>query len=61
MQGTIRRLIFVFATGSGAWNAFVDSVKKILMIKGCPLCAITHGIAGEKAAWRYVRKRSAFP
>lgn len=50
-EGPISRLIFVFAANSGKLNAIVDSVKKVLMVKGCTLCAITHGLAGEKSEW----------
>lgn len=48
----IDRLIFVFSADSGSFNAFMDSAKKVLRIKGCTLCAITHGLAGEKTEWR---------
>jgi len=48
----IDRLIFVFSADSGSFNAFLDSAKKVLRIKGCTLCAITHGLAGEKSEWR---------
>jgi hypothetical protein len=48
----IDRLIFVFSADSGSFNAFLDSAKKLLRIKGCTLCAITHGLAGEKEEWR---------
>ena len=48
----IDRLIFVFSADSGSFNAFLDSAKKFLKIKGCTLCAITHGLSGEKEEWR---------
>lgn len=48
----IDRLIFVFSADSGSFNAFMDNAKKVLRIKGCTLCAITHGLAGEKTEWR---------
>ncbi|HSL81751.1 MAG TPA: hypothetical protein VLF66_03190 [Thermoanaerobaculia bacterium] len=41
----IDRLILVYAAESGLTNAVVDSAKKLLMVKGCSLCAITHGLA----------------
>ena len=47
----IDRLVFVFNADSGRWNAFVDSTKKLLMINGCTLCSITHGMLGEKDEW----------
>lgn len=48
----IDRLIFVFNADSGSFNAFMDSAKKVLRIKGCTLCAITHGLKTEKEEWR---------
>src|SRR5215471_2038480 len=50
-QRTIDRLVFVFNATSGPLSALLDSAKKILQIKGCTLCAITHGLAGEKSEW----------
>ena len=44
----IQRLVFVYAADSGLFHALVDSAKKLLMVKGCSLCAITHGLAGER-------------
>jgi hypothetical protein len=57
----IDRLIFVFSAGSGAINAFLDSTKKLLKIKGCTLCAITHGLAGEKSEWRECKEELGVP
>lgn len=50
-QRTIDRLLFVFAADSGLLNAAVDSARKLLRLKGCALCAITHGLMGEKRDW----------
>lgn len=58
---TIERLIFVFNAGSGSFNAFVDSAKKLLMIRGCTLCSITHGLAGEKSEWRDCKEEIGVP
>jgi hypothetical protein len=58
---TIERLIFVFNAGSGTFNAFVDSAKKLLMIRGCTLCSITHGLAGEKSEWRDCKEEIGVP
>jgi len=58
---TIDRLIFVFNAGSGTLNAFVDSAKKLLMIRGCTLCTITHGLAGEKSEWRDCKEEIGVP
>lgn len=51
----VERLIFVFSAESGSFNAFIDSAKKVLRIKGCTLCAITHGLVGEKSDWKDCR------
>jgi hypothetical protein len=48
---SIERLIFVFDADSGPLSALLDSARKVLRIKGCTLCAITHGLAGEKSDW----------
>jgi hypothetical protein len=57
----IDRLIFVFSADSGSFNAFLDSAKKVLRIKGCTLCTITHGLAGEKAEWRECKEELGVP
>jgi hypothetical protein len=44
----VSKLLFVFSANGGRWNAIADSMKKLLMMEGCALCSITHGIAGEK-------------
>jgi hypothetical protein len=57
----IERLIFVFNAGSGSFNAFLDSARKLLQIKGCTLCTITHGLAGEKSEWRECKEEIGVP
>jgi hypothetical protein len=57
----IDRLIFVYAADSGRLSALVDSAKKLLQIKGCSLCAITHGLAGERSEWRECREEIGVP
>jgi len=61
VKRTIDRLIFVFSADAGALNAFLDSAKKVLRIKGCTLCAITHGLAGEKSEWRDCKEELGVP
>ncbi len=48
----IRRLVLVFDASSGKLSAWVDSARKIFRLKGCALCSITHGLAGEKDDWK---------
>ncbi|MCH9647079.1 MAG: hypothetical protein K0U98_02505 [Deltaproteobacteria bacterium] len=57
----IDRLIFVYKADTGKVNALLDSAKKLLMIKGCTLCSITHGLAGEKEEWRNCREEIGVP
>ena len=58
---TIDRLIFVFAANSGLLSAAVDSAKKVLRLRGCSLCSITHGLAGEKREWSECREEIGVP
>ncbi|MGA7617326.1 MAG: hypothetical protein WBX15_19350 [Thermoanaerobaculia bacterium] len=57
----IDKLLFVYAADSGKWSAFVDSARKLFMIKGCALCSITHGLAGEKDEWKNCRDELGVP
>jgi hypothetical protein len=43
----IIRLIFVYDADSGRIAAVADSFKKLLG-KGCPLCAVTHGLTKKR-------------
>lgn len=61
MRKNIDRLLFVFNADSGAFNAFLDSAKKLLMINGCALCGITHGLTGEKSEWRHCKEELGVP
>ena len=61
MARTVSRLVLVFDASSGRMSAFVDSVKKVLTIGGCSLCAITHGLAGEKEEWKSCREELGVP
>src|SRR4051812_50064015 len=57
----VDRFLFVFNADTGTFNAFVDSAKKVLRIKGCTLCSITHGLAGEKSEWRDCKEEMGVP
>ena len=57
----IERLILVYGADSGRLNALVDSAKKLLRVKGCSLCAITHGLAGERSEWSECREAFGVP
>lgn len=61
MADTITGLTFVFNADSGKLNALFDSAKKLLQLNGCSLCAITHGLAGEKADWRECKEEIGLP
>ncbi|HEY0555400.1 MAG TPA: hypothetical protein VGG20_14145 [Thermoanaerobaculia bacterium] len=58
---SIDRLLFVFNADNGSFNAFLDSARKFLRIKGCTLCTITHGLAGEKSEWRDCKEEIGVP
>jgi hypothetical protein len=57
----IERLVLVYGADAGRLNALVDSAKKLLRVKGCSLCAITHGLAGERSEWRECREALGVP
>lgn len=57
----IQRLVFVFDADSGLVGAVVDSAKKMLTIKGCALCSITHGVLGEKKDWKSCKEELGVP
>ncbi len=60
-ERTIERLVFVFAADSGAWNAMMDSARKVLRLNGCALCAVTHGLTSEKREMRACREELGVP
>ena len=49
-----RRLLFVYNADSGIFNAMADIGHKLFSpaTYPCSLCAITHGVFQERAAWR---------
>lgn len=61
MARPITRLVLVFDANSGRLGAFVDSARKLLMIKGCALCAITHGVTGEREDWSSCKEQIGVP
>lgn len=52
---TIQLLVLIYNANSGKWSAVLDSAQKILKIEDCTLCAITHGVLGEKTQWKECR------
>lgn len=50
-QNLIERLVLVYDANSGTWSAVVDSARKLLALDACGLCAITHGLTGERPEW----------
>ncbi len=57
----IDRLIFIYDANSGKIGAFLDSTRKLLMIGGCALCTITHGVLGEKSEWKECQEELGVP
>ena len=61
MQREVRSLIFVYAANSGLIGAMFDSAKKLLHVNGCSLCALTHGLAGERDEWTSCKEALGVP
>ena len=57
----IDELVLVYAADAGRMSALVDSARKLLRLKGCTLCSITHGLAGEKDEWQDCRAALGVP
>jgi len=57
----VDQLIFIYDANAGKVSAFLDSAKKVLMVGGCALCTITHGILGEKQAWKNCQEELGVP
>lgn len=60
-RARIDRLILIYDARSGRLAAVIDSVRKALGAGACSLCAITHGLTGEKPAWSACRTRLGVP
>ena len=47
-------LVFVYNAEAGLFHALADTAHKLLRpdTYACRLCAVTHGLTGEKRAWR---------
>ena len=60
MQREIEKLIFIYDASSGKLAAMADSLKK-LVGRGCPLCAVTHGLARKRSSWEQYESELAVP
>lgn len=58
---SIQRLLFVYNADSGILNSVIDSAKKLLSINGCPLCSLTHSLAGERTEWKSCKESIGVP
>jgi hypothetical protein len=47
-------LVFVYNAEAGLFHALADTAHKLLSpdTYACALCAVTHGLTGEKRSWR---------
>ena len=47
-------IVFVYNAEAGLFHALADTAHKLLRPEtyACRLCAVTHGLTGEKRAWR---------
>lgn len=54
MQGGNGRLLIVYNADGGLWNAFLDTLQKIVSPStySCSLCAITYGLLSMHNDWR---------
>ncbi len=57
----IDELVLIFNAKSGLASAIADSARKLFRIKGCTLCSITHGVAGERAEWQECKAAFGVP
>ncbi len=51
-ERTIDELILIYNADAGLVSALADSARKLFRMKGCTLCEITHGLAGEREEWQ---------
>lgn len=58
---TIDSLIFAYNADTGKLRVLLDGAKKLLMLNGCALCKITHGITGEKDEWKSCKEEIGIP
>ncbi len=57
----VDELVFIYDADSGKIGAFLDSARKVLMVGGCALCTITHGVFGEKHEWKECQEELGVP
>ena|SRR5258705_6449410 len=57
----LEELVLVYAANHGVSSALLDSAKKLLHLKGCSLCILTHGMVGEREEWRSCREELGVP
>lgn len=55
--------LFVYNATGGAWSAVFDSAHKILSPStyACNLCQLTHGVFGERDAWKEFKRTWPHP
>ena len=57
----VRQLTLLYNADAGKLNAFLDSARKLFGVGACSLCDLTHGLAGERDAWRECRESLGVP
>jgi hypothetical protein len=57
----LEELVLVYAADHGVTSGLLDSAKKLLHLKGCSLCILTHGMVGERQEWRSCREELGVP
>jgi hypothetical protein len=57
----IERLYVLYNADSDLWSLLVDVARKWAGRDDCPLCTLTHGATGERAAWRKCKQALKVP
>jgi len=54
-------LYVVYNADSDLWSLLVDVARKLAGRDECPLCTLTHGPTGERAAWKQCKQALKVP
>ena len=57
----IEQLYVVYNADSDLWSLLVDVARKFAGRDECPLCTLTHGMGGERGAWRACKEALRVP
>ena len=57
----VERLYVVYNADSDFLSLLVDVARKLAGRDECPLCTLTHGVTGERAAWKACKQALRVP